>query len=82
MADLGWFQVILMSVAAGMTVFFLVTFVSIVALLFYKATTHHPVDFALTYKHFGFPAGLVVGLASLCALGYQWVRRVFTRGRE
>ncbi len=80
-ADLGWFQVILMGVASGMTAFFLATFISIVALLFYTGSTHHPVDFAIAYKRIGLPIGVLVGAAALCFLGYQWVRRLLTEGR-
>ena len=81
-ADLGWFQVLLMGLATGFTAFFLATFVAIVALLFYSGTTHHPVDFAVTYKRIGLPIGLIFGLAALSFLGYQWVRRILTtKGR-
>ena len=80
-ADLGWFQVLLMGVATGMTAFFLATFLSIVALLFYTGTTHHPVDFAMTYKRIGLPVGILVGASALGLLGYQWIRRVVTKGR-
>ncbi len=80
-ADLGWFQVILMGLATGMTAFFLATFLSIVAMLFYTGSTHHPVDFAIAYKRIGFPIGVLVGLAALGFLSYQWVRRIVTKGR-
>ena len=81
LGDLGWFQSLLMGLATGFAAFFLSTFVSIVALLFYLATTHRAVDFAVTYKRVGFPIGLGVGVAALGFLGFQWVRRTIRRGR-
>lgn len=80
-ADLGWFQVILMGVASGMTAFFLATFISIVFLLFRLGFTHQPVDFAMTYKRIGLPIGLIVGISALSFLGYHWVRRLLTKSR-
>ncbi len=81
-ADLGWFQVILMGLASGMIAFFVATFVSIVFLLFRLGFTHQPVDFAFAYKRIGFPIGLVVGISALSFLGYQWIRRILTKGRD
>ena len=81
LGDLGWFQSLLMGVATGMAAFFLATFLAIISLLFYTAFTHHPVDFALTYKRIGLPIGLVVGLTALSFLGFQWVRRILRKGR-
>ena len=80
--DLGWFQVLLMGLATGFVAFFLATFLAIIALLFYTGTTHHPVDFAITYKRIGLPIGLLVGVAALSFLGYQWARRILTKGRD
>lgn len=80
-ANLGWFQVILMGLASGMTAFFLATFVAIVCLLFYTGSTHHPVDFAIAYKRIGFPIGVLVAVVALSLLGYHWVRRILSRGR-
>ena len=80
-ANLGWFQVILMGLASGFVAFFLATFASIVVLLLKTAITHEPVDFALTYKRIGLPIGLVVGSTALGVLGYHWVRRILTKGR-
>ena len=81
-ADLGWFQVILMGLASGMIAFFLATFLSIVFLLFRMGITHQPADFALTYKRIGFPIGVVVGVTALSVLGYHWARRILTKGRS
>jgi len=75
LGDLGWFSSLLMGVAAGFATFFATTFLSIFALLFYFMATHHPVDFALSYRRVGFPAGVVVMAVSLAYLATQWARR-------
>lgn len=72
---LGFFQTLLMSFAAAFIAFFSATFAGIVSLLVYMtATSKHP-DFAVTYKYFGLPAGLVVLVCALGYLGGLWVRR-------
>ena len=81
LGDLGWFQSLLMGVATGFAAFFAATFCTIMALLFYFAVTHRPVDFAIAYKRVGLPVGLVVGTAALVYLGIQWSRRMARRGR-
>jgi apolipoprotein N-acyltransferase len=76
LGKLGWFQSLLMGVAAGMGAFFLTTFLAIVAMLVYMmATGRHP-DFALTYRRAGFPVGVVVMALALGFLGVQWWRRM------
>jgi hypothetical protein len=80
LGDLGWFQSLLMGLATGFAAFFLATFCSIMALLFYFAFTHRPVDYAIAYKRVGFPFGLVVGAVALTYLGVQWSRRMARRG--
>lgn len=82
LGDLGWFQSLLMGLATGFIAFFLATFASIIGLLFYSGTTHHAVDFAMAYKRIGLPVGLVAGIAALSYLGYLWMHRVLTRGRN
>ena len=82
LGDLGWFQSLLMGVAAGMAAFFLTTFLAILALLAYMmATGKHP-DFALTYRVAGFPVGVVVMALSLAFLGVQWSRRMARKSRR
>jgi hypothetical protein len=81
LGDLGWFQSLLMGLATGFAAFFASTFCAIMAMLFYFAVTHHPVDFAVSYKRVGFPIGLVVGAAALLYLGVQWSRRMARRNR-
>ena len=80
LGDLGWFQSLLMGFATGFAAFFLTTFCSIMALLFYFVITHRPVDYAIAYKRVGFPVGLVVGVVALTYLGVQWSRRMARRG--
>jgi hypothetical protein len=64
-----------MSFATGFAAFFLTTFLAIVGMLIYMmATGGHP-DFALTYKRFGLPVGVVVLLAALGYLGGIYIRR-------
>lgn len=82
MGDLGWFQSLLMGVAAGFTAFFLATFLAILGFGLYAGFSHHPVDFALTYKRVGLPAGLIVGVAALAFLAIQWGRRLLRKGRN
>jgi hypothetical protein len=82
LGDLGWFQSLLMGLAAGFTAFFLATFLAIVGFGIYTVATHQPVDFALTYKRIGFPIGLVVGIASLSFLAVQWIRRITRKGEH
>ena len=75
LGDLGWFSSLLMSFALGFAAFFATTFFAIFAVLIYNTTTHHAIDFALTYKRVGLPVGILVLLASLSYLGTLWVRR-------
>jgi hypothetical protein len=80
--DLGWFQSLLMGVAAGMAAFFATTFVAIMAMLVYMmATGRHP-DFAQTYRLAGFPVGVAVMAAALAFLGVQWSRRMVRKSRK
>ena len=82
LGDLGWFQSLLMGVAAGMAAFFATTFLAILAMLVYmSATGSHP-DFALTYRLAGFPVGVVVMALSLGFLGVQWSRRMVRKSRK
>ncbi len=75
LGDLGWFSSLLMGVAAGFATFFATTFVSIFVFLTYNSTHQHQLDYALTYRRAGLPAGVVVMALSLAYLGTQWARR-------
>lgn len=79
--DLGWFQSLVIAIATGFIAFFLVTFVSILTLLFYSATGHPHVDFAVSYKRLGLPVGLGVFVAASGFLAFQYVRRTLRGGR-
>jgi hypothetical protein len=75
LGDLGWFTSLLMSFAMGFAAFFAATFLAIFGFLIYNATTHSALDFALTYKRVGLPAGVLVLVLTLGYLGTLWVRR-------
>lgn len=76
LGDLGWFTTLLMSFASGFGAFFLGTFCGIVSILIYNTSGHHAVDYALSYRRVGLPAGLVVLVVVLGYLGTLWVRRI------
>jgi hypothetical protein len=82
LGDLGWFQSLLMGVAAGMAAFFLTTFVAIFVLLIYSAVSHKMPDFAMTYRYAGLPVGAVVMALSLGFLGVQWARRMARKSKN
>jgi hypothetical protein len=77
--DLGWFGSLLIGVAAGFLVFFASTFCAIVAILFYNSVVHGDIDFALSYRRVGLPAGVVAMTIALAYLGGLWFRRVLRR---
>ena len=76
--ELGWFTCLLMGTAAGFAAFFAVTFVSIFTFLILNSAGHH-LNYNLTYRRFGLPAGLIVGGISLAYLVTSWTRRQITR---
>jgi hypothetical protein len=85
LGDLGWFQSLLMGLAAGFAAFFAATFLSIVGYLFYAAVTGRPVGelhIERTYKLIGFPVGVVVMALALSYLGVQWSRRMVRKSRR
>ena len=79
LGDLGWVASLLMSFALGFGAFFAATFFAIFGVLIYNTTTHHAVDFALTYNRVGLPVGLLVLVIALGYLGTLWVRRQLRR---
>jgi hypothetical protein len=80
LGELGWFQTLLISFATGFAAFFATTFVGIMSLLLYSTVTGRHVDFALSYKRFGLPVGVVVLALSLGFLGTLWARRKVRKG--
>lgn len=79
--DLGWFQSIIIGLASGFGAFFLFTLLGIIGCGIYAGVSHHPVDFAISYRRVGLPVGLGVGLAMLTFLAVNWVRRFLRKGR-
>lgn len=82
LGDLGWFQSLLMGLATGFAAFFATTFLSIMALLFYRISTGRNPDFAIAYRDVGFPVGLVVLALALGYLALQYARRMRRRARS
>jgi ABC-type dipeptide/oligopeptide/nickel transport system permease subunit len=79
LGDLGWFSSLLIGVASGFMAFFASTFCAIVAVLFYNSLFDGEIDFALTYRRVGFPAGVAVMAVALGYLGTLWLKRVLRR---
>ena len=77
--DLGWFGSLLVGVAAGFMTFFATTFCAIIFILAYNSALHGNIDFALSYRRVGLPAGLVVMVFALSYLGRLWLKRVLRR---
>jgi len=77
--DLGWFTTLLMSFASGFAAFFAATFFGIMGILLYNTAGHHTVDFAISYRRFGLPIGLLVAVLALAYLGSLWIRRQLRR---
>lgn len=70
----GFFTSLLLAAASGFFTFFLVTALSIFALLFWNQFGHHNVNYADTYLYCGFPAAVVVWTIALFVFGSLWIR--------
>jgi len=79
LGNLGWFSSLLMAVASGFMAFFAATFCAIVFILVYNSALHGAIDFALSYRRVGLPAGLLVLAIALGYLGMLWCKRIFRR---
>ena len=79
LGDLGWFSSLLIGVASGFLTFFASTFCAIVAILFLNSAGHANIDFALSYRRVGLPAGLAVMAIALGYLGTLWLKRMLRR---
>ncbi len=79
LGDMGWFGSLLIGVAAGFMTFFAATFVSIIFILVYNSTMHGNLDFGMSYRRVGLPAGLLVMAFALIYLGRLWVKRILRR---
>jgi hypothetical protein len=77
--DLGWFGSLLIGVASGFMTFFATTFCAIIFILAYNSATHANIDFALSYRRVGLPAGLIVMVFALGYLSRLWLKRVLRR---
>ena len=76
--ELGWFTCLLMGTAAGFATFFAATFLAILSFLILNSAGHH-LNYNLTYRRIGLPAGLLVGVVSLVYLATSWTRRQILR---
>ena len=76
LGELGLFSRLLIGAATAFAAFFAATFLGIVGIMIYNSTTHHTVDYALSYER----GGLIVGVLTLVVawgfLGTQWVKRI------
>jgi uncharacterized membrane protein YphA (DoxX/SURF4 family) len=82
LGDLGWFSSLLMGLATGFAAFFLTTFVSIIALLFYRVGSGRNPDFGIAYRDIGFPVGILVLVLALGYLTVLYARRMRRRGTQ
>ena len=80
LGDLGLFSSLLIGAAVAFAAFFAATFLGIVTIMIYNSTTHHTVDYALSYERGGLVAGIVTLVFAWGFLGTQWVRRVTRKG--
>jgi hypothetical protein len=79
LGELGWFGTVLIAAASGFLAFFAATFCAIFGILFYNLSTHADVNYALSYRWVGLPAGLFVLAFASAYLGRLWVRRITRR---
>ena len=79
LGDLGWFQSLLMGVAAGMAAFFLTTFVAIVALLIYSGVAHPHAGLRADVSLCGLSGG---GGGDGAVAGISWRAVVTAHGAE
>jgi hypothetical protein len=79
LGNLGWFGTVLIALASGFLTFFATTFCAIFGILFYNLATRGTVDYAVSYRWVGLPAGLLVLVFSSIYLGRLWIRRMLQR---
>lgn len=80
MGDLGWFASLLIGAAAGFSAFFAATFFGIFGIMVYNTSTHHTVDYALSYERGGLIAGGITLILAWGYLGTLWVKRITRKG--
>jgi hypothetical protein len=76
LGGLGLFSSLLIGAATAFMAFFAATFAGIVGIMIYNSTTHHSVDYALSYERGGLIAGALTLVLAWGYLGTQWVRRI------
>lgn len=74
----GLFTSLLLTVASGFLAFFLVTALSIFALLIWNLALHHSVNYANSYLYAGFPSAVAVWTVALIVFGSLWIRAKIT----
>lgn len=70
----GFFQSLLLSVAAAFFTFFASTCIAIFTLLAWNQIGHHTVNYADTYLYVGLPLGVLVLVAAVPYFGVLWIR--------
>ncbi len=70
----GLFSGLLLSFASALFAFCVTTCAAIFGLLIWNIVGHHSVDFAISYRDIGTPAGLIVLALALPFFGTLWVR--------
>ncbi len=74
--DFSVFQTLLITIAMGFAAFFATTFLAIMTLLVITQLGNRAVDFSITYRWFGLPAGIVMLLVTAVYLGSVLVMRI------
>jgi hypothetical protein len=74
----GLFTSLLLTTASGFLAFFLVTAISIFALLIWNQGMGHHVNYADSYLYAGFPSAVAVWTIALFVFGSLWVRAKIT----
>jgi hypothetical protein len=70
----GFFQSLLLSVAAAFFTFFASTCIAIFSLLAWNQIGHHTVNYADTYLYVGLPLGVLVLVLAVPYFGVLWIR--------
>jgi uncharacterized membrane protein YphA (DoxX/SURF4 family) len=76
LGELGLFSSLLIGTATAFAAFFAATFAGIMGIMIYNTTTHHSVDYALSYERGGLIVGVVTLVVAWGFLGTQWVKRM------
>jgi len=74
LAGFGLFQSLLLAAATGFFIFFLATTLAIFALLAWNLAGHHAVNYAVSYRYIGFPAGAAALASALAYFIVSWAR--------